>query len=88
MVYVALLRGINVGGKNRIEMAALKACVEDQGLRNVTTFIQSGNVIFEAGRTGGAALTRRIEEALASTFGYAARVATSRGSRAGRRRAS
>ena len=44
--YVALLRGINVGGKNLIKMVALKACFEAQGLRDVTTYIQSGNVLF------------------------------------------
>ena len=42
--YVVLLRGINVGGKNKIPMAALKECLEDQGLRDVRTYIQSGNV--------------------------------------------
>jgi uncharacterized protein (DUF1697 family) len=42
--YVALLRGINVGGKNLIKMAALKACFEAGGYRDVATYIQSGNV--------------------------------------------
>jgi uncharacterized protein (DUF1697 family) len=43
--YVALLRGINVGGKNLIKMADLKACLEDHGLEDVATYIQSGNVV-------------------------------------------
>ena len=44
--YVALLRGINVGGKNPIPMPALKACFEDDGFEDVRTYIQSGNVVF------------------------------------------
>ena len=71
--YVALLRGINVGGKNIIKMTALSACFEKQGLTDVATYIASGNVIFSA--TGGhAELTRRIENALAKTFSYRASV--------------
>jgi uncharacterized protein (DUF1697 family) len=68
--YVALLRGINVGGKNLIKMPALKACFEAGGLREVTTFIQSGNVIFDAAGATPAALAARIEAMLAATFGY------------------
>jgi len=46
--YVALLRGINVGGKHSIRMTDLKACFEAQGLDDVATYIQSGNVVFTA----------------------------------------
>ena len=49
--YVALLRGINVGGKNLIRMPALQACFEDHGFADVPTYIQSGNVVFSAGRS-------------------------------------
>jgi uncharacterized protein (DUF1697 family) len=72
--YVALLRGINVGGKNLIPMTELKACFEDQGLRQVRTYIQSGNVLFESETKGRPALTAGIEEALARRFGYRALV--------------
>ena len=48
--YVALLRGINVGGSNLIRMVALKACFEAKGFRDVATYIQSGNVLFTASR--------------------------------------
>jgi uncharacterized protein (DUF1697 family) len=44
--YVALLRGINVGGKNTIAMKELKACFERQGFGDVSTYINSGNIIF------------------------------------------
>jgi uncharacterized protein (DUF1697 family) len=73
-LYVALLRGINVGGNNLIRMPALKACFEAQGLRDVSTYIQSGNVLFTAGRSSQPALTGRIEKALAKTFACQARV--------------
>jgi uncharacterized protein (DUF1697 family) len=73
--YVALLRGINVGGKNPIKMAALKACFEANGFDDVTTYIQSGNVLFRPPRGSSATtLVRRIEEALTSTFDYPASV--------------
>ena len=65
--YVALLRGINVGGKNVISMASLKACFEEIGFDDVATYIQSGNVLFE---TTGAArtLAAKIEKALEATY--------------------
>jgi uncharacterized protein (DUF1697 family) len=72
--YVALLRGINVGGKNLIKMVALKGCFEEHGFSEVLTYIQSGNVVFSAKASGAAALCRRIEAALAETFSYRASV--------------
>jgi uncharacterized protein (DUF1697 family) len=72
--YVALLRGINVGGKNLIRMADLKACFEKNGFENVMTYIQSGNVLFESGERSAAKLTQRIEGILSATFNYQASV--------------
>jgi uncharacterized protein (DUF1697 family) len=72
--YVALLRGINVGGNNLIKMTELKACFEKQGLADVSTYIQSGNVIFSADPGGAAALVARIERALGAAFDYEANV--------------
>ena len=72
---VALLRGINVGGKNVIRMADLRSAFEAEGFRDVVTYIQSGNVIFRAPGSTPGALTIRIEEMLASAFGYQARIA-------------
>ena len=51
-VNVALLRGINVGGKNRMPMKELVALFVDAGCEDVRTYIQSGNVLFRAGRQG------------------------------------
>jgi uncharacterized protein (DUF1697 family) len=71
--YVALLRGINVGGKNLIAMPRLKACFEAQGFAEVVTYIQSGNVLFSSNEKA-TALVARIEAELSMTFGYAASV--------------
>jgi uncharacterized protein (DUF1697 family) len=73
-LHVALLRGINVGGKNLIKMTDLRSCFERGGFRDVATFIASGNVIFRADRVAGPKLTRRIEEMLAAAFDYQASV--------------
>src|SRR5688572_3872308 len=73
MRYVALLRGINVGGNNIIKMTALKQAFEEAGFENVATYIASGNVMFEA-KGNSAALEARIEKGLSKKFGYDARV--------------
>ncbi|MED3563306.1 DUF1697 domain-containing protein [Bacillus xiapuensis] len=69
MIYIALLRGINVGGHNKIKMADLKKMLETIGLKNVKTYIQSGNVLFESEEIA-ADLTRKIEEAIQKEFGF------------------
>lgn len=70
--YVALLRGINVGGKNRILMAQLRAAFEAAGFTGVRTYIQSGNVVFGSDATDQTTLTRSIEELLTAGFDYRA----------------
>ena len=62
MKYVALIRGINVGGNSIVPMAKLKAAFEGCGVKNVSTFIASGNVLFEAPR--GPKLQDRLTKAL------------------------
>ena len=66
-VYLALLRGINVGGKNKVPMAELKACFEELGCEDVRTYIASGNVMFESTKSS-AELTKEIQEALPGKF--------------------
>jgi len=61
--YLALLRGINVGGKNLIKMGDLKSFLETQRLTDVSTYIQSGNVLF-ASNEPAPALAARIEDCL------------------------
>jgi uncharacterized protein (DUF1697 family) len=72
--WVALLRGINVGGRNRILMADLRTCFEDAGYTDVRTYIQSGNVVFGADEPEREALRGAIETTLAEAFDYAATV--------------
>ncbi|SRR5258708_31902307 len=67
--YVALLRGINVGGRNMVKMDALKALHEGLGFEEVRTHLQSGNVIFRAKRSDPARIERRIESAIRETLG-------------------
>src|SRR5262245_3256016 len=67
MTYLVLLRGINVGGRNKLPMAPLRALLEDLGFSNVSTYIASGNVMLGAQlRTDGA--KDRIEDALPKRF--------------------
>lgn len=66
---VAFLRAINVGGHN-VTMEALREHFAELGLKDVETFIASGNVIFQAPARGGPALQRRIEQHLAKALGY------------------
>jgi uncharacterized protein (DUF1697 family) len=66
--YLALLRGINVGGKTLIKMADLKTCVEALVLDNVSTYIASGNVLFESGAADAAKLEKKIEHAIRQQF--------------------
>lgn len=68
--YVALLRGINVGGKNPIPMAGLKACFEEDGFQDVRTYIQSGNVVFSSSVSNQTELTERVERMLRTTFAH------------------
>jgi len=70
MKYIALLRGINVGGKNPVPMADLRACLEAAGLKNVQTYIQSGNVIFESDAKDETKLTNQVEQAIEEAFGF------------------
>ena len=69
MASVALLRGINVGGKALVSMPKLKETFERVKLKDVTTYINSGNVIFTGGGADRARLRRRIEQAITEDFG-------------------
>ena len=73
MIYVALLRGINVGGNNTVSMAILKECFEKLGYKKVTTYINSGNVIFQANQQNRT-LEKEIEKELEAKFGFPIRV--------------
>jgi len=68
--YVSLLRGINVGGHKKIRMAELRALYASLGFDPVASYIQSGNVVFGGAKGGAAAVTRKIERAIADEFGF------------------
>lgn len=78
--WVALLRGINVGGKNRLPMADLSAMFVEAGCERVETYIQSGNVVFDATRELADGIPTRITEAIRLGFGYDVAVITRSGS--------
>jgi uncharacterized protein (DUF1697 family) len=69
-IYIALLRGINVGGKKIIKMADLKQLFESMGLIEVRTYIQSGNVLFKSSETEEE-LRDKIERKIEEAFGFA-----------------
>ena len=68
MICVALLRGINVGGNNKVDMKKLKAAFESLGYTNVVTYINSGNIVFEDLSKGKDVLAAEIEDAIKSDF--------------------
>ena len=68
--YVALLRGINVGGRNRLPMADLREAFTAAGCAEVRTYIQSGNAVFEATHDLAKAVPELVTQAIRHTFGY------------------
>ena len=68
--YVAFLRGINVGGRNRLPMKQLTQTLLDAGYSGVRTYIQSGNIVLESGASDGAALSLEIAGHISSRFGF------------------
>lgn len=72
-IYIAFLRGINVGGNNRIKMAELKQMFEGLGLSKVQTYIQSGNVLFTSAEEEEA-LRTRIEQEIERVFKFSVSV--------------
>ncbi len=74
MIYVALLRGINVGGKNKVDMKELKTVFEQAGMRAIRTYINSGNVVFSSRARSRVKLATHLEEAIAARFGFDVKV--------------
>lgn len=69
MIYAALLRGINVGGNNKINMKELKQVLEEAGMRSVKTYINSGNIAFADNRSKEQ-VTEILEAAIFKHFGF------------------
>jgi uncharacterized protein (DUF1697 family) len=74
MVHVALLRGINIGPHKRMKMETLRASCEALGFKNVKTYIQSGNIVCQAGKLSSDAAARKIEAQIEKNFGFSADV--------------
>lgn len=70
ITYIALLRGINVGGYRPLKMQALREMFASMGFDNVSTYIQSGNVVFDAQRASPNELCGKIKNQIEETFGY------------------
>lgn len=73
--YIALIRGINVGGNGKVSMPELKRCLENVGFSNISTYINSGNIIFEHVETDMAKLVDIFEVILEMEFNVKTRVA-------------
>jgi uncharacterized protein (DUF1697 family) len=69
-IYIALFRGINVGGKNRLPMKDLVATLENVGCRDVATYIQSGNAVFWSGEQDAALLSETVRAAIKERHGF------------------
>jgi uncharacterized protein (DUF1697 family) len=69
-IYIAMLRGINVSGKNKIKMDDLRALMRGLGYGRVSTYIQSGNLVFEAPKGKARSHEGQIERAIADQYGY------------------
>lgn len=67
---ISILRGINVGGKNKIPMAELKGLYEKAGFKNVTTYIQSGNVVFSTDKPDLKSLPDKIQQFIFKKYGF------------------
>jgi len=67
--FISMLRGINVGGQNRIKMPELKALYESLCLAGVATYVQSGNVVFDSDATDAAQISKMIETGIKRAFG-------------------
>jgi uncharacterized protein (DUF1697 family) len=70
--FVALLRGVNVGGNTKLPMADLRGLMTEMGFGYVQTYIQSGNVVFTAGEVECEPVRLRLESAIAERFGFSA----------------
>lgn len=78
-VHVALLRGINLAGRNRLPMKDLAVMFSNAGCESVATYIQSGNVVFRASPTLARRIPDLIEKAISKSFGYRVPVVTRTG---------
>jgi uncharacterized protein (DUF1697 family) len=72
--YISLLRGINVTGKNMIKMAEMVKLYESMGFKNIKTYLQSGNVIFDTSSNDAQKMIKKIEKGIETNFGFQVKV--------------
>jgi len=72
--YIALFRGVNVGGSHKLPMKELKTALEEHGCLDVQTYIQSGNVVFRSEMAGAAPLAKRLTAVVTERHGFTPRV--------------
>ena len=71
MTWIVLLRGVNVGGRNRLPMAALRELLAEVGFENVRTYIQSGNIVVDSPDGDRGSVARSVRGAIEGRFGFA-----------------
>jgi uncharacterized protein (DUF1697 family) len=69
-ILIALLRGVNVGGHNKLPMQALRSIAEAQGASDVSTYIQSGNIVFRSPKTSATSMAKKLRAAIHKDFGF------------------
>jgi len=69
-ILIALLRGVNVGGHNKLPMQTLRSITEEQGAKDVSTYIQSGNIVFRSPRASAISFQKRLRAAIHKDFGF------------------
>src|SRR5258708_11423786 len=74
LIYIAMLRGINVGPHKRMKMDKLRASCGTLGLKKIETYIQSGNIVFQSTKLSSAEMSKRIESQIFRDFGFTADV--------------
>ncbi len=75
-VYISMLRGVNVGGHNRMKMDQLRRLFSSLGCEQAQTYIQSGNLVFRAARQSPRALSQKLEKSIQEEFGFSVDVVT------------
>ncbi len=69
-ILIALLRGVNVGGHNKLPMQALRSITEAQGASDVSTYIQSGNIVFRSPKVSATSIAKKLRAAIHKDFGF------------------
>ena len=72
--YIALLKGINVGGHKKVPMAELRDLFSKSGYENVQTYIQSGNVVFESEENNASTIAQKVQDAIKEKYNFAPQV--------------